>query len=105
MALTATGYIFVDESLPATDSNPTFRNPDLAVDYSVGANNDVNATLFVLNTDGAIIRGASFLILEATIDAVTLTTSTTSDKMREAVEKCVRDRLNTLNGSTVITWS
>jgi len=105
MALTATGYIFVDESLPTTDSNPTFRNPDLAVEWCVSGSNDVNATLFVLNTDGALLRAASFLILEATIDAVTLTTSTTSDKMREAVEKCVRDRVNTLNGGTPIAWS
>ena len=105
MALTATGYIFVDESLPTTDSNPTFKDPDLAVEFAVGGNNDVNATLFILNTDGAVLRAASFLILEATIDAVTLTTSTTSDKMREAVEKCVRDRVNTLNGGTPIAWS
>lgn len=107
MALTATGSIFVDEGLGATDSNPQFRNPLLEVTWTTLTDNAVQANLRVLNTGGELVRAQAFAFTQTEINGVTITTSTptTSQRIREAVEKLVRDRLNTLNGSTVITWS
>lgn len=96
----------MSEATDAADGNTGYyRAPDLTVTIEINDTDEVRAVVSTANADGVVTGTFIFPVSNSEMTAKDADALTFIADLRAAIEKVVADRINTLNGSTVVTYS
>lgn len=93
-----------DDVIVLLDSIEIFSGPTLvSFPYYNPETEYCNVEVSIRNDDGNHIRYATFELSKIDLDAASLSAATTTDKWMEAVEKVLKEKLESLNPSATFT--